>query len=63
MTTLAATFKLDELIELAGARIVDVDPDSGDLLVLQPTSTSVPLAETTCRYRLVAISGCLALSP
>jgi hypothetical protein len=61
MTTLAATFKLDELIELAGTRIVDVDPETGDLLVLQPT-TSVPLAETR-RYRLVEVPGSVSLSP
>jgi hypothetical protein len=62
MTTLQVAFQFDHLSELAGGRIVDVDPDTGDLLVLQPTSTSVPLAET-CRYRLVAIAGCLTLSP
>jgi hypothetical protein len=64
--TLQVTFNVDDLELVAGrqGRIVDLDPDTGDLLVLQPTSTSVPpLAETTCRYRLVAISGCLALSP
>jgi hypothetical protein len=51
---------LGDLVELAGqqAEIIDVDPDTGDVVVLQPRLISVPLAETG-RYRLVARASLL----
>jgi hypothetical protein len=48
------TLQVGDVVEFAGrqCRIIDVDPDTGDVVVLQPRLISVPLAET-CRYRLV----------